>query len=56
MRHKPMLYAPYIQKFIDNYEDECIIIKHIGDDGDEEEVGIQLDEGKKCVSITYIFK
>lgn len=56
MRQKPMKYAPYIQNFIDNYEDECIIIRHVDETGDEEEVGIQLDEGKKCVSITSIFK
>ena len=56
VRHKPCAFAPYIQQYIDNFDDDCIFVSHVADDGKtEEEVGVQLEEGKKVVSISLLF-
>lgn len=56
VRHKPCAFAPDLQQYIDNYEDGCIILTHLSDDGvTEEEVGIELEEGKKIVSNHFQF-
>lgn len=56
VRHKPCAFAPYLQEYIDNFEDGCIFITHIADDGEShEEVGVELEEGKKVVSNHFKF-
>lgn len=51
VRQNPCSYAPYLQQYIDNFDDGCIFVTHVEEDGEgHEEVGIQLEEGKKVVS------
>lgn len=51
VRHKPCAFAPDLQQYIDDFEDNCIFVSHIAEDGKtEEEVGIEQEEGKQVVS------
>lgn len=56
VRHKPCAFAPYLQEYIDNFEDGCIFVTHETDDGEgTEEVGVIIEEGKKVVSNHFKF-
>ena len=50
LRDKPSLFVPFIQEYIQNFEDGCITIEMYVSQNEVQEIQVELEEGLRIVS------